>query len=164
MILGKVLANAGMELGLNVTWMPAYGAEVRGGTAYSMVRISSDPVASPVVSHVDTAIIMNSPSLDRFEEKIKPGGLLIINTSMVSHSPKRDDLDIVKAPLTEEAIELGNVRVANMIAAGIFSAKKNIVDKQILADIIEVMAAGYKKLIPINMKAIELGIEIGKKG
>ena len=158
MLLGKVLASAGMTRGLNVTWMPSYGAEVRGGTAHSMIRISSEPIASPVVFDTNAAIIMNGPSLDKFENKVTPEGLLILNTSMVSREPERNDIDIVAVPLTDEAIKLGNVRVANMIAAGIFIAKKNIFDKKILVNAVEKIAAGHKALVPINIKAVERGI------
>jgi 2-oxoglutarate ferredoxin oxidoreductase subunit gamma len=158
MVLGRVLANAGMARDLYVTWLPSYGAEVRGGTAHSVVRISSRPIASPVVSGADTAIIMNEPSLDKFESKITAGGLLILNTSMAKRKVSRDDIDVVGAPLTDEAIKLGNVRVANMIAAGIFAAKKKIFDKDVLVNVIEKMATGREELIPVNVKAVEKGI------
>jgi 2-oxoglutarate ferredoxin oxidoreductase subunit gamma len=163
MTMGKVLANAGMMCGLNVTWFPSYGAEVRGGTAHAMVRISSDTIGNPIVFVADTAIIMNDPSLDKFERRIAPGGLLISNTSMTSRRAARDDIEIVEAPLTDEAIKLGNVRVANMVAAGIFAAKKGIFDKSVLVKGMEQMAAGRKDLMPVNIRAVERGIEIASK-
>ena len=162
MVLGKVLAAAGMEKGYNVTWMPSYGAEVRGGTAHSMVKIGSEQIASPIVVDVDTAFIMNEPSLDKFEKRIKQKGLLILNTSIIKRTPKRKDLNVIKARLTDEAIALGNVRVANMIAVGIYIARKKIFDKKMLFSVIETMAAGRKDLIPVNKKAIEKGREIGR--
>ncbi|MFH1665128.1 MAG: 2-oxoacid:acceptor oxidoreductase family protein [Candidatus Omnitrophota bacterium] len=164
MTLGKVLANAGMELGFNVTWFPSYGAEVRGGTAHSMVRISGEYIASPLVSLVDTAFIMNTPSLKKFENKVKEGGLIILNTSMVMSGSVRKDIDIAEAPLTDEAIKLGNVKVANMIAAGIYAARKNIINKEALISVIRKMAAGREDLISINIKAVEVGMEIGSRG
>ncbi len=160
MVLGKVLANAGMARDLHVTWLPSYGAEVRGGTAHSMVRISSEEIASPVVSKADTAIIMNGPSLDKFEDRIVPGGFLILNTSMVGREVRRDDIEVIKAPLTEDAIKLGNVRVANMIAAGIFAAKKGIFNKEVLVNVMKKMATGREEIIPANIKAVERGMEI----
>ena len=163
MVLGKVLAEAGMLSGVNVTWIPSYGAEVRGGTAHSSIRISSEPIASPFISSADTAIIMNGPSLDKFENKISSDGLLILNTSMAERNPVRKDLDIIDVPLTDEAIKLGNIRVANIIAAGIFIAKKNIFSKDIMIKTIEKMAGKRKELIPINIKALERGMEIGKR-
>jgi len=161
MVLGKVLAEAGMVSGKNVTWIPSYGAEVRGGTAHSSVKISDEDIASPAISKADTAIIMNGPSLDKFATRIIPGGLLILNTSMAEKTPARQDIDIVAAPLTDEAIKIGNIRVANIIAAGIFVAMKEILKKDVLIEAIEHMAAGKKNLIPVNIKALERGIEIG---
>ena len=163
MVLGKVIANCAMESGLNVTYLPAYGAEVRGGTAHSMVRISSENIGSPYVAHTETAIVLNNPSLAKFESRIDPGGLLILNTSMVTDSPTRKDIEVVAAPLTDVAMEIGNVKVANVIAAGIFFAKKDIFDKSVIQKVIELMAKGREKLIPINMKAIEKGAEIANK-
>ena len=164
MVLGKALANAGLERDLFVTWLPSYGAEVRGGTAHSIVKISSEPIASPKVQKIDTAIIMNGPSLDKFEDRIVPGGLLILNSSIAACSAKRSDIEVVEAPLTEEAIKLGNTRVANMIAAGIYAVKKNIIDESNLRAVIEKMAGGKQELIPVNIKALERGIEIATNG
>ncbi|MGB3082764.1 MAG: 2-oxoacid:acceptor oxidoreductase family protein [Candidatus Omnitrophota bacterium] len=161
MVLGKVLANAGMEKGYNVTWMPSYGAEVRGGTAHSMVKIDSETIGSPVVADADTAFIMNEPSLDKFENRIKKGGLLILNTSIIKRASKRNDLNIIEADLTDEAIALGNVKVANMIAIGIYITKKEAFDKGLFFSVIEKMAAGQEDLILVNKKAVEKGIEIG---
>jgi 2-oxoglutarate ferredoxin oxidoreductase subunit gamma len=160
MVLGKVLATAAMEKGYNVTWLPSYGAEVRGGTAYSMVKIDSGEIASPVAFKADTAFIMNGPSLDRFEDSVKRKGLMILNTSLAGRAPKRKDINVVGVDLTDEAIKLGNVRVANMIAAGIYVAKKKVLDKELLFKTIEKMAAGNQKLISVNKKAVERGIEL----
>jgi 2-oxoglutarate ferredoxin oxidoreductase subunit gamma len=110
------------------------------------------------------AIIMNSPSLDKFEKKIIKGGLAILNSSMIKRKPARKDIDVIEAPLTDEAIKLGNVRVANMIATGIYAAREKLFDKKLLFGIIEKMAAGRKELIPVNIKAIEKGIEIEEGG
>ena len=163
MTLGKVFATAGMDSGFFVTWLPSYGAEVRGGTAHAMVKMNWEPIGSPVAHVVDTAIIMNSPSLNKFEKKITPGGLLILNTSLVTHKAMRSDIDIVSAPLTDEAIKLGNVKVANMIAVGIHIAKKDLIEKKTMVHVIETMASGREELIPINIKALERGIEIVKE-
>jgi len=160
MTLGKVLANAGMISGLKVTWFPSYGAEVRGGTAHAIVRISTEAIGSPLSSTADTAIIMNEPSLEKFENRITPGGLMILNTSMTGRGTPRDDIETVEAPLTEEAIKLGNVRVANMIAAGILTEKKPIFSKDVLIKAMEQMAAGRKDLLKINIKAVTRGIEL----
>ncbi|MFH1305919.1 MAG: 2-oxoacid:acceptor oxidoreductase family protein [Candidatus Omnitrophota bacterium] len=164
MVLGKVLANAGMDKGLHVTWMPSYGAEVRGGTAHSDVRLSSSPIASPLISQADTVIAMNTPSLDKFEERLVPGGLLIINTSLVRRASFRKDIKVVRLSLTDEAIKLGNVRVANMIAVGAFEAIKKIFGKNILMNVMKRMAAGREEILPANIKALEMGMQTGMSG
>ncbi|NQT33179.1 MAG: 2-oxoacid:acceptor oxidoreductase family protein [Candidatus Omnitrophica bacterium] len=160
--LGKVFAYAGMLKGFHVTWFPSYGAEVRGGTAHSMVKISSEEIASPIVKEPTAAVVMNGPSLDKFEEKIAKGGLLILNTSMVRRKASRSDIDVVEVPLTDEAIKLGNVRVANMIAASIYGVKKGLFGEEIMDDVIKKMAGKREAIIPVNIKAVERGMEIAK--
>lgn len=160
MIMSKILANAALERGMNVTWLPSYGAEVRGGTAHSMVRISSDVIASPMVTAPDTAIIMNSPSLVKFEKKIKPGGFVIINSSIVMDEVKRDDIEVFKIPLTEEAIKLGNVRVANTIAVSIWAAKTGLFGEKDILKVVEKMSAGKKELAAVNIKAVKAGFRL----
>ena len=145
-----------------VTWLPSYGAEVRGGTAHTYVRISSNPIGNPAVFNPDAAIIMNAPSLDKFESRVKPGGLLILNSSMSVRQPKRKDIDVVQAPLTEEAIKIGNVRIANIIAAGIYASRKKIFKKDILKDAIKSMLKTREDLVLVNLRALDLGMEIGK--
>lgn len=164
MILGKVIANAGMDKGYHVTWMPSYGAEVRGGTAHCMVRVSSEMIANPIIFLADTGFIMNELSLDKFEKSIKKNGTLILNSSMVNREVNRKDIKVVKVPFTDEAIKLGNVKVANMIAMGTYLAGKTLFDKELLSGIFEKLAMGQKKLVSINIKALERGIELGKKG
>lgn len=163
MVLGKVLAAAGMAAGYEVTWLPAYGAEVRGGTAYSMVKISSEPIGSPVVFPADTAVIMNEPSLDRFEGEVAGGGLMILNTSMIERAVSRRDVETAGYPLTEEAMALGSKKVANMIAAGVFIARKGIISRKVMAKVIEDMAGGRKELVEINLKALDRGMELANK-
>jgi len=163
MTLGKVLATAGMTAGYYVTWMPSYGAEVRGGTANAKVCISSDPVAAPAFLKGTTAFIMNGPSLDKFENKVISGGLIIVNSSMIKRKVDRKDIEIVEAPLTDEAIQIGNVKVANIVAAGIYITKKKLLSKDVMEKAINTMAKGREELIAINLKALDRGIEIGKK-
>ena len=163
MVLGRVLANGGMEAGYQVTWLPAYGAEVRGGTAYSMIKISSEPIGSPVVFPAGTAIIMNEPSLDRFEGEVAAGGLMILNTSMIGRAVKRRDVEVLGYPLTEEAMAIGTKKVANIIAAGIFMARKGIVSRKTMVKVIEEMAGGRKELVEVNIRALDRGMELAKK-
>ncbi len=160
--LGKVIANAALEAGYHLTWLSSYGAEVRGGTAHAMVRISSDKIGNPRVNEPTTAIIMNSPSLDKFEKKTVPGGLILLNSSMMNRDVERKDLEFIEFPCTDEAIALGNVRVANMIAIGIFDAVKGLFGRDIVAKVIEKMAVGREKIIPVNIKALDKGYGAGK--
>jgi 2-oxoglutarate ferredoxin oxidoreductase subunit gamma len=160
MVMGKVLAEAAMRKGLNVTWLPAYGAEVRGGTAYAMVRISDGFIANPVVDKATTAILMNGPSFDKFKGTMAPGGLVIVNTSLADKNCAVPKAEVAAYPITEEAIKLGNVKVANMIAVGIFSVKKRIFNRTLLVEVITAMAGGREELVPINVRALEKGMEL----
>lgn len=164
MLLGKVLITAGMEAGLEVTWIPSYGAEVRGGTAHTAVRISSKPIGDPLVSTATCGIIMNEPSLTKFEKNIQPGGLAILNSSMITQKAKRNDIEVLEVPLSDEAIRLGNVRVANMVAAGLYVAKTKIMKIDVLIQAIQHMAkaAGTESRVPINIKAVEKGASLAK--
>lgn len=160
MLLGKFMAYGAMKKGLNTTWLPSYGAEVRGGTAHSMVVISEDEIASPVISVCDTAIIMNGPSLDKFLSKIKPNGMLILNSSLAGDGIKRKDITVLKIPMTEIAHKLGNPKVANMIALGAYMKKRKMFSKNTIISGIKIAFPGNKKLIEINKKALEEGLNI----
>jgi len=157
MLLGKILAEAAMREDKHVTWLPAYGAEVRGGTAHCMVVISDREIGSPYVEQADTIIIMNSPSLEKFQNRIKNNGLLIVNSSLA----KRDigcNAYALKYPFTDMAIELGNIKVANTLALGCLIAKKKIVNLKTVFEVITNFAPSDKKgLIEVNKKALEKG-------
>ena len=159
MMLGKLIAYSAMRKGLNVTWMPSYGAEVRGGTAHSMVVLSDEEVASPIITSCSTAIIMNKPSLDKFLMKIKKNGLLILNSTLASGSIKRKDINVLKIPMTEMAHALGNVRIANMIAFGAFMKQKPLFSREIAEKGISIAFAKDKKLVALNIKALEKGLK-----
>lgn len=163
MLLGKVLANCGMKQGYNVTWLPSYGAEVRGGTAHAQVKISRGEIANPMISRSDCVIIMNKPSLGKFTSRLAEGGLAIINTSLVDEVPDMPGRDVIAAPLTEEAIKIGNVRVANMIACGIFAGREKIISEDTLKKVIKEMAKGREELISPNLKALQAGLNIARK-
>ena len=157
MVMGKLLAQTGMEEGYNVTWLPSYGAEVRGGTAHSMVHISDGIIASPTITEVDTCIAMNKPSLLKFMKKIKKGGLLIVNTSMVDNIVEKKAIKVVGFPFTQLAAELGNVKVANTIAVGAFTRLKKLFSPESVLRQIEEMLSKRKDLIAINEKAFKAG-------
>jgi 2-oxoglutarate ferredoxin oxidoreductase subunit gamma len=163
MLMGKVLAEAGMREGYNVTWLPSYGAEVRGGTAHSMVHISREKIASPTVSTPTACIVMNKPSLTKFMNKIKKGGLLIANTSMVDKILERKAIRIAGLPLTALASELGNIKVANMIAVGAFIRLKKILSIKTILGELDRMLVAKKDIIFLNKKAVKLGYDsVGK--
>lgn len=157
MLLGKVLAEAAMHEDKFVTWLPAYGAEVRGGTAHCMVIISDKEIGSPFIDQANTLVVMNAPSLGRFKNRIVNKGLLIINSSLAKNYADKK-INILRYPFTDIAINLGNIRVANMAALGCFAAQKKTVSlKSIEQAIAEIAPPGKKDLIEINIKALREG-------
>jgi 2-oxoglutarate ferredoxin oxidoreductase subunit gamma len=145
--------------GLNVTFFPAYGAEMRGGTANCSVVLSTDPVASPVVGQPDTILIMNEPSLAKFEAALKPGGRLFINTSLVASRPKRTDIEVVEVPANDIAEELGNIKCANMVMLGAYAGKSRAVKPDTLKDNIkEIYPKAKEAMIEMNRKAVDKGM------
>lgn len=160
MLLGKVLAEAVMREDKFVTWLPAYGAEVRGGTAHCMVVISDQEIGSPYIEKADSLIIMNAQSLNKFKNRVLDNGLAILNSSLV---PKYTDnkVSTLQRPFTDIAIKLGNIRVANMVALGCFVAEKNLVSLKTLFKVISDFAPEEKKhLVDINKKALEEGVKL----
>lgn len=157
---GVLLAQAGMMEGKEVSFFPAYGAEMRGGTANCSVVVSSDEVSTPIVTTPDTAIVLNEPSLAKFEPLVKPGGLLIVNTSLVNSKPTRKDIRILNVPCNEIANELGNAKVMNMVAMGAFAAATGAMSIDAIA---KALPKVYKKLKPevieLNVKALKRGAE-----
>ena len=155
MFMGKLLCYAGMMEKKHVTYMPSYGAEVRGGTAYCNVIISSEEIPSPVGSEPTTAIIMNSPSLVKFEPMVAKKGLLIVNTSLVTRLAKRNDIEVIQVAATNVADRLGNTRVANMVALGAFLAKRAIVELPTFMAAIQEMLPSYRQhLVEVNRQAL----------
>ncbi len=164
MLMGKLLAYASMFNGRFVTWMPSYGAEVRGGTAHSMVIISDKSIPSPVVSNPSCCIVMNRPSFDKFEERVKKGGLLIINTSLIKRPVKRKDIEVVEIPATDIANRLGNTRVANMVMLGCLVARKKLILLNELSDSLKEVIPGHRhQLIPLNERALKEGFNYGSR-
>lgn len=159
MLLGKVIAQAAMKQGKHVTWLPCYGAEVRGGTAYCMVVVSDDEIGSPCVDKADTLIIMNSPSFDKFKLRVKENGLLIVNSSLVRQAIETKNQNI-QCPFSDIAAGLGNIKIANMVALGCYIAKKDIIEKQAALETLGIIAPKDKRnLIEINKQAINTGID-----
>jgi 2-oxoglutarate ferredoxin oxidoreductase subunit gamma len=164
MSMGQVVCYAGLEEGKEVSWLPSYGPEMRGGTANCTVVVSDQPVGSPIVSRPDAVIIMNRPSLDRFESQVKPGGLLVINTSLCDQAPSRNDLRVIRVAATDIASELGNIRVANMVALGAFLAVAPVVTvDSIVQALQDHLPEHHKKHVPLNRRALEAGVAKAKE-
>jgi len=164
MLTGKLLAQTAMEAGKEVTYMPSYGAEVRGGTSNCMVIIAEKKIACPLVSKSDSLIVMNKASLNKFGPRLKNNGLLIMNSSLIDTEPQLDDsIEIITVPADELAIELGSPKSANMVALGAYLQKRG----QLTADaasqaLPEVLARRYHKTLPVNTKALHRGAEFVK--
>ncbi len=160
MLMGKLLAEAGLAGGRHVTWMPSYGAEVRGGTAYSMAKISISEIASPVVTNPDILVVMNKPSLDKYEGILKTGGVLISNRSLIDSPGKRKDVTTVNIRMTELALKLGSTRCANMIAIGaLVKRSKTISIKNIISALREVFK-DKEEVFVMNKAALDKGYRI----
>ncbi len=160
MAMGQLLTYAGMIEGKHVSWLPSYGPEMRGGTANCSVIVSSEPVGSPVVVNSTTAIVMNKPSLDKFEPSVNKGGRLFINSSLIEQKSKRDDIEVYYIPANEIADELGNMRVANMVMLGAYlEATKTVDVESVLEGFTKVFGENRAHLIPINKEALERGAQ-----
>jgi 2-oxoglutarate ferredoxin oxidoreductase subunit gamma len=158
---GRLLAQTAMRAGMEVTCMPSYGAEVRGGTANCMVIISDEPIACPVVSKPDTVIAMNKASLDKFAPRINKGGLLIINSSLIEREQEVDEtIEIVEVPADELAVELGNQKVANMVALGAYLHRRGRLTADEAAGALpDILAKRYHKMLAVNNEALHRGAE-----
>jgi len=157
---GKVLAYAALEEGLEVTWFPSYGPEMRGGTANCTVVIADDEIGSPQVSQPRVAIVMNQPSLDKYEDMVKPGGYLAVNTSLTNRPVKRDDITIIEVPASEIAEELGNIRFANIVILGALASNADFIDLESIKKGLKKGLAGKKsKLLDANITALNKGAE-----
>jgi 2-oxoglutarate ferredoxin oxidoreductase subunit gamma len=157
LLIAKVLAHAAMEAGNEVVWIPSYGPEMRGGTAYCMVVISDRPIGSPIIRNPKHLVAMNRPSLEKFAPMVKPGGVVLVNSSLIPVRSGRSDVDEVLVPANELALEMGNVRAANIVALGAFVARSGIVDFEVLREAVKEEFAAKAKLIPLNLEALERG-------
>ncbi len=160
MSMGQLLAYAGMLEDKEVSWLPSYGPEMRGGTANCSVIVSDDLVASPIVTDATAAIIMNKPSLGKFQDVVIPGGSLFVNSSLVDEKCGREDIDIYYIPANDVADEIGNSRVANMVMLGAYIKKTDIVTPDsVINSLKEVLGPSKAHLIPINEEALKKGAE-----
>lgn len=161
MSLGELLTYAGMNTGHEVSWLPSYGPEMRGGAASCMVIVSDEPVAAPVVTEADAVIAMNLPSLDKFEGSVVKGGHLLVNSSLINRKVELEGVNVHYIPANDEAIALGNTRVAGMIMLGAYLKLSGCVT---IDDICEVFTKVFgekrAKLLPINKAAMERGAQL----
>jgi len=161
---GQVLAYAAMDTGKDVTWIPSYGPEMRGGTANCTVIIADHEIGSPLVKNPPLAIALNLPSFDKYEELLAPGGTLIVNESMVDRGAKRDDIKVIFVPCNEIAEEIGDKKLLNMVAIG---ALLTVLAELTLKDIEKALQAHlperHKHLLPKNFEALKRGFESGQK-
>ena len=162
LLLGLGLAQCGMMEGRKVSWLPSYGPEMRGGTAHCHVNISDEEIGSPLVSRPSVLIAMNQPSLEKFEQELVPGGLVILNHSMVPTDPSRDDLEVLRISASELAEELGNVRAANMVMLGAYAGCSGMINLDTCLAALDTLIK-RKTLIDLNQRAIKAGFEAGRK-
>ncbi|MDA8219432.1 MAG: 2-oxoacid:acceptor oxidoreductase family protein [Dehalococcoidales bacterium] len=163
MVAGQLLAHAGMEEGRQVAWIPSYGPEMRGGTANCTVIISDEEIGSPIVTNPAIVIAMNRPSLDKYEPLVRPGGLLLVNSSIVSRGVTRDDIEVVPIAANDEAAAMGNVKLANSIMLGALLGRTRMVKMESLVDsMAEVLSARQRHLIDLNRQALARGAELVK--
>lgn len=160
----KILAHTAMEAGYEVIWIPSYGPEMRGGTAYCMVILSDRPIGSPIVKNPQHLVAMNRPSLEKFAPVVKPGGVILINASLIPVRSQRDDVDELAIPVNDIAIEAGSVRSANIVALAAFVARSGILPVEALRESVQKEFARKAKLIPLNMDAIDRGVQAARAG
>ena len=159
--MGKILAYSGLMEDKEVTWMPAYGPEQRGGTANVTVIVSDERISSPILSQYDTAIILNQPSLEKFENKVKPGGILIYDGNGIFEPPTRKDIKVYRIDATDEATERGMAKTFNMIVLGGLLKLRPIVEiESVLKALRKTLPERHHSLIPLNIQALEEGGKI----
>lgn len=155
---GQMLAFAGMGFGKEVTWFPSYGPEMRGGTANCTVIISDEEIGSPLVRNPKASIVLNLPSLEKYEPLIAPGGVLIANGSLINRGITRTDIDGLVAPVNEIAESLGNKRLINVIAVGALLAKLPVLPFEAVEDAVKAhLPERHKHLLPLNLEALHRG-------
>jgi 2-oxoglutarate ferredoxin oxidoreductase subunit gamma len=162
--LGQILAYAAMMEGNEVSWMPSYGPEMRGGTANCIVILSPTRISSPIVTRFDTGIVLNQPSLDKFQSRIKPHGLLLYEESAIINKPTRQDIDVVAIPAVHKAIQLGKKQVANMIILGAFLTRQPLVQfETVLEALKKTLPERHHHLLPLNEQALQVGETLARR-
>ena len=164
MSIGKNLAEAGVVEGLEVSWVPSYGPEMRGGTANCTVILSEERIGAPLVEQATEIVVMNRPSLMKFEPALQPGGIAFINSSIVPDKVTRDDIRAIYVPCDAIAAELGNPKVANMVMLGAYVGATEALKVETIEEMIHEMFTGKKaKLVPLNLEALQRGIACARE-
>ena len=159
--MGKILAYSGLMEEKEVTWMPAYGPEQRGGTANVTVIVSDERISSPILSKYDVAIVLNQPSLDKFEPKIKPGGILIYDGNGIVNPPSRTDIQVYRIDAMEQAAEMKNAKVFNMIVlGGLLKVCPVVSTDRLQKALYESLPERHHHMIPLNMQAVDMGMKL----
>jgi 2-oxoglutarate ferredoxin oxidoreductase subunit gamma len=162
--MGKIMAYSGVMQDMEVSWMPSYGPEMRGGTANVIVILSSERISSPIIRHFDTAIILNQQSLDKFEESVKPGGILIYDGNGITRHPERKDISIYRVDAAEEASKMNSPKTFNMIVLGGFLKIKPVLSiENVVKGLKKSLPERYHSMIPENEKALIKGAEVIKE-
>jgi len=164
LLMGYVLSHGAMLKGLNVTYFPAYGAEMRGGTANCTVTLSDRKIASPVASEPEILVAMNFPSLEKFEPTVVKKGLILLNASLIPEQVQRKDVEVVRVPTVELAREVGSDRAANMVMIGAFCAKTGLLSPEETVHGMQAALKGKEKFFALNQKGIERGFAFVKNG
>ena len=157
LLMGSILAHAAMDLGYEVAWVPSYGAEMRGGTANCTVVISNRPIGSPIIRNPQHLVAMTRPSLEKFAPMVKPGGVILINNSIIPVDSGRDDVDEIKVPANDIAIKVGSVKAANIVALAAFVTRSKILDYEKIIECLKLEFGAREELIKLNLKAMEEG-------
>ena len=161
LVLGEIVATIAMHKGKEVTWMPSYGPEMRGGTANCSVIVSDTVIGSPIVqSDIDILCAMNGASVNKFLPRVKPGGLILVNSTIITEKISRDDVDVLEIDATNIAGQVGNLRVANMVMLAGFLKKTDLFTLEDITEVLKQRFAGARSqdLIPLNIQAIEIGM------
>jgi len=162
--MGMTLAYGGMLEEKEITWMPSYGPEMRGGTANCIAILSDNKISSPIVSTFDSAIILNQPSMDKFESKVKPGGFLLYESTNIFKPSKRTDIEVIGIPAATEAVKMKNNKILNMIMLGAYLERKPVIkSSSVIRALEQVLPERYHNLLPVNKAALERGAELVEK-
>lgn len=163
--MGQIIAYAAMIEGKEVSWMPSYGPEMRGGTANCIVIVSTGRISSPIVTSFDSAVLLNQPSMEKFENLVKPGGFILYEKSTIINPPVRTDVDVFSVAAVEEAQKLQKKQVANMVLLGAFLQKRPLIQPENLMKALKkALPERHHHLLPVNEKALEIGKQLALEG